>query len=135
MDQLTPEHRSWNMSRIRSRNTKPELAVRSLVHRMGYRFRVNRTDLPGKPDIVLPKHRSVIFVHGCFWHRHEDCEYAYMPKTKRSFWKKKFTRNTERDQEVQQQLQDLEWRVLVVWECEIGDLKSLAARIEDFLKA
>jgi len=102
---------------------------------MGYRFRVNRTDLPGKPDIVLPKHRSVIFVHGCFWHRHEDCEYAYMPKTKRSFWKKKFTRNTERDQEVQQQLQDLEWRVLVVWECEIGDLKSLAARIEDFLKA
>lgn len=119
MDKLTPEHRSWNMGRIRSGNTKPELAVRSLLHRMGYRFRLHRKDLPGKPDIVLPKYKTVIFVHGCFWHRHPKCKYAYTPKSRIDFWEKKFTDNVARFKIVKKELAQLKWKVLVIWECEI----------------
>jgi len=108
MDKLTPEHRSWNMSRIFSANTKPELAVRSLLHKMGYRFRLHRKDLPGKPDIVLTKYKTVIFVHGCFWHRHDACQYAYTPKSRVKFWKEKFEGNIERDIR-----KKMNWKLLV----------------------
>lgn len=113
------------MSRIRGRDTGPELLVRSLIHAMGLRFRLHRADLPGKPDIVLPGRRVVILVHGCFWHRHKGCRYAYTPKTRRSFWKSKFLRNVLRDRIVNSTLKRLGWRVQVVWECETRDPISL----------
>ena len=125
MDRLTKEHRSWNMSRIKGRDTKPEIRVRSLLHQMGYRFRLHRKDLPGKPDIVLPKYDTVVFVHGCFWHRHPDCQYAYTPKSRVEFWNRKFARNVERHEEVEEQLTQLGWRVIVIWECETKDPESL----------
>lgn len=121
MDTLSREKRSWNMSRIRSKNTQPEMAVRALLHRMGYRFRLHVEKLPGKPDIVLPKHRAVIFVHGCFWHRYPGCKYAYTPKTKHEFWQKKFRQNVERHKTVAGKLEEMGWRVVIVWECEISE--------------
>ena len=96
-DPLSKEKRSWNMSRIRSRNTTPEILVRSLLHRLGFRFTLRRKELPGKPDIVLPRHRTVLFVHGCFWHRHQGCRGATTPGSNTAFWRKKFRRNVERD--------------------------------------
>ncbi len=119
MDRLSPEHRSWNMSRIRGRDTTPERIVRSLLHRMGYRFRTHISKLPGRPDIVLPKYCTVIFVHGCFWHRHEGCKYSYVPKSRTEFWRRKFDANVARDREVRGQLRALGWKVAVVWECEV----------------
>jgi DNA mismatch endonuclease (patch repair protein) len=113
------------MSRIRGANTKPEIRVRSLLHHMGYRFRLHRKDLPGKPDIVLPKYETVIFVHGCFWHRHPDCQFAYTPKSRVEFWTKKFARNVERHDEVEAELTSLGWNVVVVWECETRDEETL----------
>lgn len=121
------------MSRIRSRDTKPELIVRRLLHRMGYRFRLHRKDLPGSPDIVLPKYKTVIFVHGCFWHRHEGCRYAYNPKSRVDFWQKKFLQNVERDRKVRHELIELGWRVLVVWECETKDAGLLAEKLDCML--
>lgn len=129
MDTLTPQKRSWNMSRIRSTNTKPEVLVRSLLHQMGYRFRIHRKDLPGKPDIVLPKHRTVIFVHGCFWHRHQECKYAYTPKSRIIFWEKKFEENVRRDEKNQLDLKNLNWKVMVIWECELSDLEMLRKKL------
>lgn len=125
VDRLTKEHRSWNMSQIRDRDTKPEIQVRSLLHRMGYRFRLHRTDLPGKPDIVLPKYQTAIFVHGCFWHRHHNCKLAYTPKSRTEFWTAKFARNVERDLEVRRELRKLGWKVVVVWECELENPQTL----------
>ena len=119
-DKLSKEHRSWNMSRIRSTNTKPELVVRSLLHRAGLRFRLHGKDLPGKPDLILPKYKTVIFVHGCFWHRHEGCKDASTPRTRTEFWQKKFTGNVERDKKVRLLLEETGWNVLVIWECEIN---------------
>ena len=119
MDTLSPEKRSWNMSRIRGKNTKPELAVRSMLHRLGYRFRIADKTLPGKPDIVLPRYGAVIFVHGCFWHRHPECKYAYMPKSKIEFWSKKFEANVLRDKNNLSLLKKAGWLPIVVWECEI----------------
>jgi DNA mismatch endonuclease, patch repair protein len=118
MDRLTKERRSWNMSRIRGNNTAPELLVRSALHRMGYRFRLNRKDLPGKPDIVLPKYRLAILVHGCYWHRHNGCRYCYIPKSNMSFWEAKFAKNIARDAEVRRLLEAAGWRVFTIWECE-----------------
>ena len=121
-DSLTPEHRSWNMSRIRSRDTKPERVVRSLLHGMGYRFTVNgpkNRTLPGRPDIVLPKYRTVIFVHGCFWHRHKGCKGTTTPKTRTDWWEAKFAGNVARDRRNQRSLRKEGWRVIVVWECEL----------------
>lgn len=132
-DRISRDHRSWNMSQIRGMNTKPEKAVRSLLHKMGFRFRLHRRDLPGSPDIVLPKHNSVIFVHGCFWHRHRGCKLAYTPKTRKTFWLAKFQGNVERDQRVQGQLRRAGWRVTVIWECQVNDLDKIARRIERFL--
>jgi DNA mismatch endonuclease (patch repair protein) len=119
MDTLTSEKRSWNMSRIRGANTKPELAVRSMLHRMGYRFRISNKTLPGKPDIVLPKYRAVIFVHGCFWHRHQGCKYAYTPKSRLDFWGPKFEGNVMRDKNNLSLLKKSGWLPIVVWECAI----------------
>ena len=110
--------RSFNMSRIRGKNTKPEMRVRSLLHRMGFRFRLHRKDLPGKPDIVLPAYGTVIFVHGCFWHRHPGCHRTTTPKTRVEFWSEKFQANVARDALMVAELEALGWTVLVVWECQ-----------------
>ena len=115
------EQRSRNMSAIKSKNTKPEIKVRKVLHSMGYRFRLHSKDLPGSPDIVLPKYKTVIFVHGCFWHRHENCKYASTPKTRKEFWNKKFTENIKRDKLNQENLSSKGWKIIIVWECEIKD--------------
>jgi len=118
-DTLSKERRSWNMSRIRSMNTAPEQYVRSMLYRRGYRYRLNVKTLPGSPDIVLQKYRLVIFVHGCFWHRHENCKLAATPKQNATFWQSKFEQNIKRDQSNQQRLKEMGWRVCIVWECQI----------------
>jgi DNA mismatch endonuclease, patch repair protein len=133
-DIVSPEKRSEMMSRIRGRDTAPEIAVRSLLHRMGYRFRLHRRDLPGRPDVVLPRHHVVVFVHGCFWHRHRACKLAYTPKTRRKFWREKFEGNIERDRTVQRKLRKLGWKVVVVWECETGPEVRLRKRLTRELK-
>lgn len=133
MDTLTRERRSWNMSRIRGSNTTPELAVRSLLHRMGYRFRLHRRDLPGKPDIVLTKYRTVIFVHGCFWHRHRGCRFSYTPKSRIHFWTRKFQQNVDRDRASTRRLRALGWSVLVIWECQVRKVEPLSKRLNLFL--
>ncbi|MCX6376461.1 MAG: very short patch repair endonuclease [Armatimonadetes bacterium] len=133
MDTLSRERRSWNMSRIRGKNTGPERAVRSALHRMGYRFRLHCSGLPGKPDIVLRKYNTVIFVHGCFWHRHAACRLAYTPKSRRRFWKQKFERNIQRDREVARTLAALGWRVRVIWECETESDTLLSRRLRSAL--
>jgi len=119
--------RSENMRRIRSKGTHPELAVRSLAHRMGYRFRLHRQDLQGKPDLVFVSQRKVIFVHGCFWHSHQGCKTAHMPKSDLRYWKPKLKRNEARDAKNIKVLSAAGWRSLVVWECETKDEKRLAA--------
>ena len=134
MDRISKERRSWNMSRIQSRDTKPEKTVRSILHGLGYRFRLHQKNLPGKPDIVLARYNSVIFVHGCFWHRHKDCKNTSNPKTKKIFWEKKFKANIERDIKVKNELKSNGWRVLVVWECELSDIESVGGELEKFLK-
>lgn len=118
-DTLTPEKRSWNMSRIKGKNTNPEVCLRSLLHQAGFRFRIHADNLPGKPDIVLPHYKKVIFVNGCFWHRHENCKYAYIPKSRQNFWQEKFARTVLRDQEKAEKLIQKGWQVLTVWECEL----------------
>lgn len=134
MDRIPEDRRSWNMSRIRSKDTAPELTVRSLLHRLGYRFRLHRKDLPGQPDIALPRHKAVILVHGCYWHRHEGCRYAYTPKSRSEFWQRKFDENIQRDKRTVRCLEEAGWRVLVVWECETVDENVLADRLERFLE-
>jgi DNA mismatch endonuclease (patch repair protein) len=114
------------MSCIRSKDTTPEKIVRSLLHSMGYRFKIHVNDLPGKPDIVLPKYKTVIFVHGCFWHRHPECKYAYTPKSRIEFWENKFVNNIKRFKIVKKELERLQWNVFIIWECEI---KSTADRV------
>lgn len=134
-DTISKERRSKLMSRIRSKNSKVELLIRSLVHRMGYRFRLHRKGLPGKPDLVFPSRKKAIFVHGCFWHWHPDpnCKRARMPKSRREFWKPKLEGNRRRDRENRQKLDDLGWEVLEIWECEVGDLEQIKTRIKAFL--
>lgn len=135
MDNISEVHRSWNMSRIKGKNTKPELLVRSLLHRMGYRFRIHCKDLPGKPDVVFPKYKTVIFVHGCFWHRHDGCKYAYSPKSRMDFWGKKFNATIERDKKKTAILRASGWYVIVVWECELKDnAKNVINKIDAILK-
>jgi DNA mismatch endonuclease (patch repair protein) len=121
------------MSRIHSKDTSPEMKVRSVLHRLGYRYRLHRKDLPGKPDIVLPKYKTVVFVHGCFWHRHSRCKYAYTPKSKVDFWNKKFEENVARDNRIFQHLENLGWKVLIIWECEIKNIERLESTIKDNL--
>ena len=133
-DRLSKERRSWNMSRIRGRDTGPEVVLRSLLHRRGFRFSLHRNDLPGRPDIVLPKYQAVVFVNGCFWHRHAGCRYAYVPKARRQFWLRKFRDTVERDRRNLKDLRQRGWKVVVVWECRLARspdriADSLAARI------
>ncbi|MBI2423555.1 MAG: DNA mismatch endonuclease Vsr [Candidatus Hydrogenedentes bacterium] len=134
-DKLTPAERSENMRRIASKNTSPELAVRSAAHRLGYRFRLHRKDLPGKPDLVFPRLGKVIFVHGCFWHQHKKaaCKDARLPKSRREYWVPKLTRNVERDKSNQRRLRRLGWKCLILWECEVKDAERLERRLLQFL--
>ncbi|NDQ55753.1 MAG: DNA mismatch endonuclease Vsr [Acidipila sp.] len=129
MDTISKARRSWNMSRIRSKNTRPELLVRSLLHLGGYRFRLHARDLPGHPDIVLPKWKTIVFVNGCFWHRHKGCVYAYTPKSNKVFWQKKFLANVQRDATKARALASLGWMVEIVWECEVTHPEKLRKRL------
>lgn len=124
MDKLTPEQRSALMRRIRSKDTKPELAVRKLLHGLGYRFRLHRRDLPGRPDIVLPRHKKIILVHGCFWHGHA-CRLANEPKSNQGYWSAKIERNRSRDARSREALESLGWKTLELWECEIQKAEQL----------
>jgi DNA mismatch endonuclease (patch repair protein) len=124
-DFLTPAERSERMARIRSRDTLPELALRRALHRLGLRFRVNVKTLPGKPDIVFARYRTALFVHGCFWHRHDGCKVASNPKSNVEFWQGKFARNVSRDRSVRRELSVAGWRVIVVWECQLNTKSRL----------
>lgn len=136
-DVVDAETRSRMMSGIRGKDTKPELLVRRYLHARGFRFRVHPGAMPGRPDLVLPKYRATIFVHGCFWHRHQNCRFAYNPKSREAFWQEKFRQNVKRDAIVVQTLLDTGWRVMVIWECALrdaelrdGGLESVAEWIE-----
>lgn len=133
-DVFPAEKRSQIMSRIRGYDTQPELTVRSLVHKMGFRFRLYGEDLPGNPDIVLPRHNKVVFIHGCFWHGHRGCKRAKRPTTNIAFWRDKLNKNVTRDKRNQAELKKLGWKYLVVWQCEIGKPQSLRKKIIRFLK-
>lgn len=132
-DILTKERRSWNMSRIKGKDTTPEKKVRSILHKNGYRFRLNRKDLPGKPDLVLPKYNLVIFVHGCFWHRHKDCPDAKLPKSNTDFWTTKLNKNVERDKKVRSSLEKLGWKVHVIWECDLKNTKKWLSDFQNYI--
>lgn len=126
VDSLTSAERSARMSRIGGRNTSPEIALRKALHRLGLRFRLHTRALPGKPDLVFPKYKAIVFVHGCFWHRHAGCKIATTPKSNTEFWIEKFNKNVLRDAKVSQSLFDMGWRIFVAWECEL----SSAAKTE-----
>jgi DNA mismatch endonuclease (patch repair protein) len=134
-DTVSKEQRSLNMSLIRSSGTKPEVFVRSVLHRLGFRFRKNVKTLPGKPDIVLPKFNTVIFVHGCFWHQHEGCRRSTIPKSNVDYWKPKLLRNTERDVQHKKDLEKLGWNVAVTWECEAKKADELIKTLISFFDA
>ena len=136
-DRLTKERRSWNMSRIRGKDTAPEKVVRSILFQMGYRFRLHGRKLAGKPDIVLAKHKAVVFVHGCFWHRHKGCINCTTPTNNRKFWLEKLNGNASRDSHHRVALRKLGWRVFVVWECKtekVGAVVRLQKQLVRFLK-
>ena len=134
MDIVDSKRRSKMMSRIKGRDTMPELAVRRIAHCLGFRFRLYRNDLPGCPDLVFPRFRAVVFVHGCFWHRHHGCRYAYSPKTRVRFWDNKFRSNVARDRRNLDALRELGWRVLVIWECETRDRERVKKRLLVYLR-
>jgi DNA mismatch endonuclease (patch repair protein) len=123
------------MRAVSQANTGPELRVRRLLHALGYRFRLHRKGLPGTPDIVLPKHKAIVFVHGCFWHRHPRCCKSTVPKTNRDYWREKFSANVARDRENRRQLRALGWRTLIIWECWTKEVAKLQRRLEAFLTA
>jgi len=127
VDTFPPEKRSDIMRRVHSTDTTPERKMRSLLHKLGYRFRIHRLDLPGKPDIILPKRRTVVFVHGCFWHRHQGCPRTTTPASRQEYWLPKFKRTVDRDKKNQEELRQQGWNVVVVWECETKDMQKLAA--------
>lgn len=126
--------RSRLMARVRGKDTKPEMIVRRMVHAMGYRFRLHGRELPGSPDLVFPARKAVIFVHGCFWHRHVGCRRASMPKTRQDFWRAKFIRNVARDQRNEDALTEAGWRSAIIWECEAKDIQRLKDRLYHFLE-
>jgi DNA mismatch endonuclease (patch repair protein) len=135
MDTLTPDERSTRMRRVRSRDTKPELQLRRLVWALGYRYQKNRRDVVGQPDLTFVRHKCVIFLHGCFWHRHDCASGQRAPKSRTAFWTKKFERNVQRDAMVKDQLSAAGWRSLVIWECELENRSSVEERIRGFLDA
>ena len=132
-DKLTPERRSENMRRIRAKHTSPEIVVRRLIHKMGYRYRLHSPKLPGKPDLVFQRLKKIIEVKGCFWHQHEGCIDSHIPKTRREYWRPKLKRNRKRDEENGRKLKTLGWQVFELWECELRDLKRVSKRLERFL--
>jgi DNA mismatch endonuclease (patch repair protein) len=134
IDRVSRKKRSRVMAAIRSKDTGPERAVRSALHKIGYRFQLHRTDLPGTPDLVLPKYRAVIFVHGCFWHQHSKCKLAYVPASNTSYWLPKLQRNVERFGHQQEKLGALGWKVLVVWECEVAGIETVTRRLHRTLE-
>jgi len=133
-DRLTKERRSWNMSRIRSKDTLPEKRVRSMLHRMGYRFRLHRKDLPGRPDVVFVSQRVVLFVHGCFWHRHTGCKNCTTPTNNRSVWVAKLDGNATRDKRNRRALRKAGWKSLVIWECQTEDTRRLENALERLIR-
>jgi len=133
MDRISKELRSWNMSRVRSKNTNPEMIVRSFLHKNGFRFRLHVKNLPGHPDIVLPKYKTVVDVRGCFWHRHKGCKKATMPSTNADFWKNKFKQNIERDKQHAKELKALGWNLIVVWECETSKKNFPPPKLAEFV--
>lgn len=133
VDTLTREQRSERMALVKGRDTKPEILVRSIAHRLGYRFRLHRKDLPGTPDLVFPRLHRVVFVHGCFWHRHENCRLARLPKSRREFWLPKLAANRKRDREKLAKLRRSGWKPMVVWECQLRDLELVRGRLAKFL--
>ncbi len=128
-DVFTQQKRSWIMSRVRGRDTKPEILVRRWLHARGYRFRLHRADLPGKPDIVLPRYRTAVFVHGCFWHAHAGCKYSALPETNHEYWAEKIGRNVRRDRRNARALRADGWRVIILWECKIRRPRYLERRL------
>lgn len=134
MDFMGPFQRSAAMSRVRGKNTKPELVIRKLLFLMGFRYRLHLKDLPGKPDIVFTKKRKIIFVHGCFWHQHKNCSKSTIPKTKPDWWREKLERNILRDTHVERSLAQRGWSILVIWECEIKQLDVVKMKLMSFLK-
>ncbi len=132
-DVFSQEKRSWIMSRVKGRDTRPEILVRSFIFRMGFRFCLHRRDLPGTPDIVLPRHGKVIFVHGCFWHGHKRCPRSKRPTTNENFWNKKLDGNIKRDKRYRRELRQTGWKVLIVWECETKNPEKLLRKLERFL--
>lgn len=135
MDTVSASQRSAIMSRVHSRDTKPEVFVRRIVYAMGYRYRLHAVDLPGKPDLVFRSRRKVIFIHGCFWHRHSGCAHARLPKSRLEFWVPKLEANRRRDMKNEHSLQAANWGVLIIWECELGETKKLEYKIKEFLDA
>lgn len=133
MDRISKERRSQNMGRIRGRNTKPELLVRKAAHGLGYRYRLHHKSLPGSPDLVFSKRKIALFVHGCFWHRHENCKYSYKPKSNIDFWARKFQTNVTRDERVRKELEALGWRIAVIWQCETAEPDSLAGTLKGIM--
>lgn len=133
-DVHTKEIRSYNMSRIRSKNTKPEVLIRKYLHGKGFRFRINVKNLPGKPDIVLSKYKTVIFINGCFWHGHENCKYFVIPKTRTEWWLEKINRNKENDEKALTALRLKGWRIINVWECELKNTQVFSERAEKLLE-
>ena len=133
MDIVSPEKRSWMMSKVRSQDTAPEKAVRSVIHHMGFRFRLHQKSLPGSPDIVLARHKKVVFVHGCFWHQHEGCPSATRPKSNQGFWNTKLDENVQRDKSTQSLLDQMGWKCLVVWECDLANYDGLVGKLKMFL--
>ena len=134
MDNLSQQRRSENMRQIRSKDTAPELLLRKLTHAMGYRFRLHRKDLPGKPDLVFPSRKKVIFLHGCFWHQHKECREGRLPGTRRDYWEPKLARNQERDAAAETALKALGWTVLTLWECEVEkNLRAVSVQLRRFL--
>lgn len=133
LDRVTTERRSWIMSRVKSKNTTPEITVRKLLHRLGYRYRLHDSKLPGKPDLVFRSRFKAIFVHGCFWHGHKNCSKACIPKTRQDFWHEKMQKNAKRDEENEKALARLGWKYLVIWQCQIKDVNDLKKRLIAFL--
>ena len=134
MDTISPELRSRNMAAIKCSNTKPEILVRKLLHALGFRFRLHRRDLPGRPDIVLPRYNSVVFVNGCFWHQHKGCKLAHKPASRQEYWVAKLERNVKRDQSSFSKLTQLGWQVIVVWECDLRNPDAVGRRLQTLLE-